>query len=318
MKILLEEADPRNSVAFLPEVIEGDVVDPHAVFGHHAYIPYEFILFNLPYRKPDGIVWERTNSNARMNITAGEFENPDGTRHRFVPYGKYARAALLWVCTQAKLTGKPTVELGRSYNEFMRNLGIGYRDATKARGGQSSRDVDNCLNQLRALFAATVAITVNEEYEKGRIHIQDMGYRVASSSALWFTKRDSTNIDSMLPSTVTLSDELYGSVLEHGTPVDMGAWRSIQTASKSPMALDVYVWLCHRLHGLPAPTNPTWAQLYEQFGSGSDMKEFKRNFRRAIGVAKKHYPEANVHERLNTKGHSIGLRLLPSKPALSK
>jgi hypothetical protein len=71
LKTLLSEADPRDSVALLPEVIEGDVLDPHAVFGHYAYVPYEFILFNLPYRKVDGMVWERSNSNARMEITAG-------------------------------------------------------------------------------------------------------------------------------------------------------------------------------------------------------------------------------------------------------
>lgn len=289
--------------------------DPLGVYDYHAFLPWEFIHFNLPYRRPAEPIWTRTNSNVTFEVMAGRVKNPDGTVDRFVPYGKQARAALLWMCTEAKLTNSPVLELGTSYNEFLTKLGMGAR--VGSRGGQSAKTVKGTLAQLRALFAATISMDSDNEYPDGKLRLDDRGYRLAADSQLWFSHRDAADIDTLLPSKVTLSDGLFGSIIERGVPVNMDGWRAIQATSKSPLALDVYVWLCSRLYGLRSVARPTWPQLQAQFGSQSGPREFKRLFQGALDLAVKHYPEARVSERLDARGRSIGLELRPSRPAVA-
>lgn len=289
--------------------------DPLGVYDYHAFLPWEFIHFNLPYQRPAEPIWTRTNSNATFEVVAGRVQQPDGTVDRFVPYGKQARAALLWMCTEAKLTNSPVLELGASYNAFLTKLGVGAR--VGSRGGQSAKTVKATLAQLRALFAATISVTTDDDDPDGKLQLRDFGYRLTSASNLWFSHRGATDVDGLFPSTVTLSGELFGSIIERGIPVNLDGWRAIQARSKSPIALDVYVWLCSRLYGLRGVARPTWDQLQAQFGSQATRKEFVRLFTSALDLAVEHYPEARVSERLNGRGQSIGLELRPSPPAVA-
>lgn len=100
-------------------------------------------------------------------------------------------------------------------------------------------------------------------------------------------------------------------------PVNLDGWRAIQSASKSPLALDVYVWLCARLHNLKGVGRPTWEQLQAQFGSQTTRKEFVRLFKGALDIALQQYPQARVAERVDSRGRSLGLELRPSPPAVS-
>lgn len=297
------------------QLAQSHAADPLGVYDYNAFLPWEFIHFNLPYRRPVEPVWARTNSNATFEVVAGRVQQPDGTLERFVPYGKQARAALLWMCTEAKRTNSPVLELGHSYNAFLVKLGIGER-VSGARGGQSSKTTKATLAQLRALFAATISVSVDEQDPNGRMHLKDFGYRLTSSSSLWFSHRGSTDVDGLLPSTVTLSSELFGSIVERGVPVNLDGWRAIQKASKSPLALDVYVWLCSRLFGLRGVARISWAQLHAQFGSQASPKEFVRMFNGALVTAMQYYPEARVSERVSDRGVSLGIELRPSAPAV--
>lgn len=308
------------SVQNLPEQTELQLAsahpaDPLGVYDHHAYLPWEFIHFNLPYRRPAEPIWTRTNSNATFEVVAGRIQMPDGTVDRFVPYGKQARAALLWMCTEAKLTSSPTLELGNSYNTFLSKLGIGAR--TASRGGQGSTTTKATLAQLRSLFAATISVSSDDEDPDGRVHLRDFGYRLTSASSLWFSHREAADVEGLFPSTVTLSSELFGSIIERGNPVNLEGWRAIQATSKSPLALDVYVWLCSRLWGIRGVARPSWDQLLQQFGAQTSRKEFVRMFKAALDTAVKHYPEARVAERFDARGRSAGLELRPSPPAVA-
>lgn len=290
--------------------------DPLDVYGGNAYLPWEFIHFNLPYRRPSELVWTRQNSNLTFEVVAGRVRQPNGEIDRFVPYGKHARAALLWMCTEAKKTNDPHLELGSSYSEFLRKLGM-TTSGGQSRSGHSGSVMKSTLSQLRALFAATISVSSDTEDPDGRLHMQDLGYRITSSSELWFSHRDASEVDSLLPSTVTLSSDLFASILEHGMPVNLDGWRAIQSASKSPLALDVYVWLCARLHNLKGVGRPTWEQLQAQFGSQTTRKEFVRLFKGALDIALQQYPQARVAERVDSRGRSLGLELRPSPPAVS-
>jgi hypothetical protein len=45
--------------------------DPLGVFGRNAFLPWEFIHFNLPYRRPAEIVWTDVLYTAIANNAAG-------------------------------------------------------------------------------------------------------------------------------------------------------------------------------------------------------------------------------------------------------
>ncbi len=308
MTTVLDHLDPRELVD-----LSEDGSHPLGVYGHHGYLPWELIHFNLPYRDPKTTKWVRENGDYRLVVTAGEVKHPNGDRTEVVPYGKYARAGLLWMCTEAKIKQTPVLTLGASLNEFMKKLGM----TTNGRYG--GRDKASTLAQLRSLFAATFALSVETPTPRGGVRIQDARYLVAKRSDLWFSSREDDEQEALLPSTVTLSDDLFGSILEHGNPVNLAAWRHIQATSKSPLALDVYTWLACRMYGLSGVVRVNWEQLRGQFGSDSDMRVFKQNFRKALAVALEVYPEANVSEvgegARTAKGFK-GLLLKPSAPAL--
>lgn len=282
-----------------------------------GFLPWEFIAFSLPYQRQASDKWVRTNGNYRLTIRAGEVVMPDGSTVELLPYGKYARAALLWMCTQARITGSRTLELGTSYNAFLAQLGIGGRPEGVARGGQSKRNVEACLMQLRALFASTVSVSIIDNERAGVTGVHEMGYRLSHKSALWFDPRQPSGVDSLLPSTVTLSEGLMESI-ERARVVDLRGWKNIQAASKSPLALDVYVWLCARLWNLSRPSYVTWEQLHAQFGSNDSLGSFRQSFRKALAVAQAEYPAARIKEmgRENRSGFR-GFLLKRSEPAIA-
>jgi len=78
-------------------------------------------------------------------------------------------------------------------------------------------------------------------------------------------------------------------------------------------ALDVYVWLCYRLHVLQEPTPISWARLKEQFGlQYATTYQFRPKFRETLALALAVYPDARIKE---TK---TGITLYPSAAAVTK
>ena len=107
-------------------------------------------------------------------------------------------------------------------------------------------------------------------------------------------------------SSLILSPVLYDSILERSAPLSTGAIRQLR---KSPMDLDVYAWLVHRLFNLGRPSHMSWTQLSGQFGHNyGEIRYFRRFFGESLQRVLKVYPEA----RLKCSEH--GILLLPSRP----
>ena len=66
-------------------------------------------------------------------------------------------------------------------------------------------------------------------------------------------------------SSLVLSSVLFDSILERSAPLSTNAIKHLR---KSPMDLDVYAWLVHRLYHLTSINMITWSQLSGQFGHG--------------------------------------------------
>lgn len=282
----------------MPEAERGEDNSP-------AYLPYQFINCSLPYRRVEDGYWERKNGQLTMIMNAGSFKNPDGTTEVMLPYGKYARAILLFLCSKAHQTTNPRIVIDSSYRGFLEQLGITWKSA-------SAREA---VKQLRALTATQIVITETWPDENGRKTLTERRFTLGFKAHLVF---DDDELDESGESWVMLSDEFFGSLIqEHSIPILHRAWTHLINTSKSPMALDVYTWLACRLHGSIGNSRVTWNQLHEQFGSTTgDLADFKPKFRKALDTALEVYPEANITE-VKGANRKAGFRgfLLQQSPA---
>lgn len=175
--------------------------------------------------------------------------------------------------------------LGRSLSEFMRQLEL------KPTGGRNGT-ITRLNRQMERLFQASLSVRFDDGDPD---HQAGAKLAVVSSYDLWWT-RDSNQEPSLLPSKVRLSYEFFEEVTERPVPVDLAALRVLRG---SPMRLDIYAWLTHRMSYLQRPTLVPWDLLRIQFGS--DLKatkqgrlKFKRLFEQHLKQVVLVYREANV------------------------
>lgn len=249
-------------------------------------MPRELANFSLPLRRTHAPYWHRRNGDWQFTLTAGAIAQAEGPPVMELPSGKLARAAMMHLCTQARLSSSDTIDLGGSYREYMEQLGVAW-------GGKSRADA---VHQLKLLAAATFSITainyVESPSEGTQEVYNDMGGRVAESMTLW-TRADGDLNESRSQIVLT---PMFRRMVETAVPVNQDAWSYLMRHSKSAMPLDIYTWLCSRLHGMTSPSRVTWNQLHEQFGSSTNQRQFKQLFRGALDMTKRVFPEAKVEE----------------------
>ena len=116
-------------------------------------------------------------------------------------------------------------------------------------------------------------------------------------------------------SKVRLSEAFFNEIINHPVPFDMNTLKALK---RSPLGLDLYLWLVYRTFPLRAPLRLPWRLLYSQFGVSPDRASDKftvRNFRtkvlRELKKIKLAWPGLNY---ATAKGVLI---LLPSTPAIA-
>lgn len=278
----------------------------------HGFLPNELLNFSLPARRTKDTTWTRRNGHYTFVVTAGTITDPAGEVVTELPTGKYARAALLYLCTQAKLTSESTLEITKGYRGFMKSLGVEWH------GGVRGKEA---IRQLMLVSAATFTIIWQDltydpedpqEEQDGEEHYSDRAARFSSSMDLWM-QAGRRKVSETRTSTIVLSPMLM-EMMDRAVPISMKSWRWLLNNSKSPMALDVYAWLCGRLYRCDGHTRVTWEQLHHQFGSTAPLKRFKQHFRDALTVALMVYSEAQIKEDHGTDRLSgfKGFHLSPS------
>jgi hypothetical protein len=117
-------------------------------------------------------------------------------------------------------------------------------------------------------------------------------FQIADAVQLWFSNKDEEGNPGLWSSKVTLSDQFFQSIIQSPVPVDLNAMRAL---GSSPMRLDMYVWISHRMSYLTSPSHVSWAQLNAQFGSQySRLRAFKDAFLKNLRDVQIIYPELNV------------------------
>jgi hypothetical protein len=251
------------------------------------YVP--LIQCSFPHADP-GAQTVFTRRNGWLELTLSTARPDTG-----LPYGVPARLLTIYCASEAIRTRSPEIYLGKSVHDFLRLL-----DIPITRGERGSLRV--YANQLLRLIHCALSIDENVRDANGRTGLHIRQALFVEEARLWWDERDGVGQGSSL----VLSPVLYDSILERSAPLSTDAIRQLR---KSPMDLDVYAWLVHRLFALNRPSIVTWPQLSAQFGHSYDqLRFFRRFFGDSVARVLKVYPEARL------KLEERGVTLLPSRP----
>jgi len=251
------------------------------------YVP--LIQCSFPHADP-GDAHTFTRKNGWLELTLGTTRHETG-----LPYGVPARLLTIYAASEAVRTKSPEIFLGTSVHDFLRRL-----DVPITRGDRGSLRV--YANQLLKLIHCTLTIDENIKDATGRTGLHIRQALFAEEARLWWDDARGVGQGSSL----VLSSVLFHSILDRSAPLSTNAIKSLR---KSPMDLDVYAWLAHRLYHLSKPSTVTWQQLSEQFGHGyAQLRFFRRPFAASIKRVLEVYPEAKL------KLTDAGVILLPSRP----
>jgi len=223
--------------------------------GSLAFMARSMVQATLPHRAVAGNEFERKNGAFTLTMLASSKIG--------LPYGSIPRLLLAWVTTEAVKNKCRELELGESMSAFMSALGL------TPTGGENG-SIRRLKEQARRLFNTTILAT----YEDGGGGTQDIGYRLADKTVLWWPKGPEQN--DVWMSSVTLSEAFFREIIDRPVPIDM---RAMTALKHSPLALDIYTWLTYRTSYLKAPTVIPWQSLAFQMGSDySRLRAFKEAF----------------------------------------
>ena len=220
-----------------------------------------------------------------------------------LPFGNLPRLLLAWVCTEAVRTQSRELVLGRSLSKFMRTLGINSTSGG-VRGEQT-----RLRNQMKRLFGCTVSLLYQDEHGEAAVNSV-----MARRTEFWWNERKPDQ-PSLWESKIELGEDLFYEIISHPVPIDMN---TLTAMKRSPLGLDLYLWLVYRTFPLRAPLRLTWRQLYQQFGAhpakSSDkvtVQALRRKVLRELIKIKMAWPELNYTT-------APGLLILhPSTPAIT-
>ena len=190
--------------------------------------------------------------------------------------------------------------LGRSLSDFMRKLGI---SSTDGRGQARLR------NQMKRLFNCSVQLNYTAAGRE-----TSATALVAELTDFWWNPKhpDQTGL---WESKVRLSEVFFNEIVRRPVPLDMNTLKALK---RSPLGLDLYLWLTYRIFALTSSQRLTWRQLYRQFGvdpnKASDrvtVRNFQRQAVRELKKIKLAWPELNYSTAPGV------LILHPSTPAIA-
>jgi len=260
----------------------------------HGYIAQAVVLASIPHSKPKETYFRRQNGDYTLKMIA----DPEIG----LPYGSIPRLLLAWITTEAVRTKNRELVLGESLAGFMRQLDI------EPTGGKKGT-ITALRQQIKRLFATMISFTYSDnEHDAGVNMLIIDGYD------LWWSPKN-INQTGLWKSTMTLNEKFFKEITSR--PIVFYTY-ALKLLRKSPMALDIYMWLTYKNSYSKNPITIPWESLQLQFGASYPMttqgkQDFKRKFTEAIKKVKAVYPEAKKVEILPE-----GLRYVPGQPHVPK
>ena len=219
-----------------------------------------------------------------------------------LPFGNLPRLLLAWVSTEAVRTQSRELFLGTSLSEFMRKLDL------VPVGGGSRGERTRVHNHIKRLFNAHIQLVYEDRQVSASVNSP-----LASRTEFWWDPRQ-PHERALWESRIELGEKFFQEIVRHPVPLDMNILRALR---RSPLGLDLYLWLTYRTFSLKRPLRLSWARLYRQFGLDPAMAGDKRTvdyFRsdclRELTKIRVAWPDLNY-----STGKGV-LVLWPSEPAV--
>lgn len=239
--------------------------------GTLGFMARAMVQATMPHKEVAGNEFRRKNGNYSLTMLAPSEVG--------LPYGSIPRLLLAWVTTEAVQTRSKELVLGETLSDFMRQLDL---VPTGGRWGTITR----LRSQMERLFSCMVTCSYTDGKGKSIKNVS-----IAEEAHLWWDPK-SPEQAGLWESTLILGEAFYKEILNYPVPIDMRALRALR---RSPLALDLYVWLSYRLSYLKDPTEIPWLLLMQQFGSDyGRVDHFKAAFIEALKKVNVVYPAARV------------------------
>ena len=256
--------------------------------GTLGFMPRILVLTTLPHRRPESHRFERVNGRHTLRMSA--------PRRVGLPYGAYLRLVLAYLTTQAVRTKSPQIDMGAGPNDLARKLGL----STVSGPRGTARRLEDQLHRLlhmRLEWQTSVGLAPRSS---GSAFVTEGGApwlkpwrRLLARRPIWRSQ-------------IVLGRDFFEEITRSAVPVDL---RAIRHLRRSPLAIDLYVWLTYRMSYLRKPTLIPWESLAAQFGAGYSRP---RDFRTSLSARLPHIVE--VYPTVRLRRTSTGLWLLPSPP----
>ena len=137
---------------------------------------------------------------------------------------------------------------------------------------------------------------------------------IARLTEFWWSERQ-PDARSLWESKIELGEDFFNEIIRCPIPIDLNTLRAMK---RSPLGLDLYLWLTYRTFGLKRPLRLTWPLLYRQFGvapaRASDklvVNDFRKDCLRELQKIQRAWPD------LHYKTVKGALLLSPSPPRIA-
>ena len=270
-------ATQKNIDKFINDALAIEARDAYEA-GRLGYYARILAQATMPHKATKDIAHVRKNGGITLSMT--------GDPAVGLPYGSVPRLLLAWLSTEVVKKKDREIPLGNSLTDFMRKVGI--IQANEIPTGGKTGNLGRVKTQADRLFNATVNFSYDSKDLSAR-----KGFRLSSETVtFWGAKNPDQK--SLWQSRVVLSQEFFDEVTDSPIPVDLDTLRALR---RSPLSLDLYIWLTYRMSYLKKPTEIPWGALQLQFGSDyKRTRAFKGKVVKELKKVEVLYPELRLED----------------------
>ena len=245
-----------------------------------------FMVFGLPTHKLNGnpAYWTKETSLCKLTITRDEKYD--------VPYGCYARINQIFIDTEVRTKNTNVIDVGRTFNEYVRKLGYKEGKANKA-----------LLRQLINYVTSVIKVEPKDPIPGRIIGIHSV---VARAWDIYFDVQNPEQL-TFSKGQIILDEDYARYIHKHSVPLDMNV---VHCFKRNPLALDFYRFLAYRNNNLNEAISFPDHLLFEQLGTEQQAEKVIRNRLKAIlrGI--------QMYWPVKAKFEDGSFELQPSPPAV--
>jgi len=245
-----------------------------------------FMVFGLPTRKlkDNPPFWTKETSLCKLTITRHDKNE--------VPYGCYARMNQIFIDTEVRTKNTNVIDVGRSFNEYVRKVGYGEGRANKA-----------LLRQLINYITSVIRVEPQDPAPGRILGIQSV---VARAWDIYFDVKNPQQL-TFSKGQIVLDEDYAKYIHKHSVPLDMNV---VGCFKRNPLALDFYRFLAYRNNGLNKTISFPDRLLFEQLGTEQQADFVSRNrLKRILRMIQMYWP-------VKAKFEDEFFELQPSPPAV--